>query len=95
MKKVKITVTKKNIEDARKSQKRSGYVVTRTCPVARAVRTAMKNNPWEVGVFSTWLHRKGKSTIMTDLPLIAQNFISSFDREQPVKPFSFFVTLPA
>lgn len=88
--KVKVTVTKKHIEDARK--KRSISLITRNCPIARAIRAAMKSNRWEVGLSSAWT-KGGK--LYTDLPAVAQRFVQNFDSGNVVKPFSFTLSLPA
>lgn len=72
-------------EDIDKGIKESCF----SCPVAKALRRVMSN--------STYI-RVGNPTVTvgsctTQLPIVASHFISKFDIDQPVSPFTFDLTL--
>lgn len=74
-----ITVTQEHIENGRRGH-------CWTCPVALAVHSAGYPDafigPWTVRL-------NGFNDMMILMPLSAHNWISQFDRQIPVEPFSF------
>lgn len=84
MKPVKIEITKKDIACGKR---RDG----KTCPISLAVRRKLKLAYGQVHV-TTYSARFDSAEIETRnvlLPKKAEKFISKFDNNEPVKPFSF------
>lgn len=88
MKKIKIEVTEQDISAGLKTFGKGG--ASYLCPVARAAQRALKDKKAWSGV--AVIASNGK---FHDLPKAATDFVTRFDLQKPVKPFSFTINLPA
>ncbi len=79
---MKVIVTERDIKGANRCN-------SMRCPIARALHRAGKKD-WSVGSDEC-----GDAEISVPLPKKAQKFIADFDNQQPVKPFSFNLRIPA
>jgi hypothetical protein len=90
MKRIKITVTATDIRKAKKLVlvKAAAY----SCPIALAAQRTLKDE--QARVFMDEIKLCIENGQRLRLPLKAQRFISRFDDNKPVKPFSFTVLKP-
>jgi len=86
--KIKIEVTEKDIEKAKKFLKTGKIGIANNCPVALALKRATNNQ-------SLWVccdsYCPAPATLIR-LPKKVSDFIEKFDALLPVKPFSFFIS---
>ena len=87
MKKV-INVTEEDIKQARELLKSKRAMRSRCCPVALAATKVLGKEDVRVGFSGMTFYGGG-----CDLPKKAQNFITLFDSDAPVKPIRFEVEL--
>lgn len=86
MSKIKIEVTASDIRKAKKLTKNMARA--KCCPIALAIQRKLKDAGILVRTESVRLSNGGN----IPLPEKAIDFISKFDDEKPVKPFSFMMT---
>ena len=64
------------------------------CPIALSLREKFPEFNWWVYYTTIALSLPFKSTDQIPMPKPAQEFISKFDVEEPVKPFGFYLNIP-
>lgn len=88
MAKTKVEVTATDIKRALAFKKKTGFSSSRNCPVALAIQRAAKKGTVSVCQGSAILEGK-----IISLPEKVNAFICRFDFGQPVKPFSFTLSV--
>ena len=87
---MKIKVTRRDIERARKLVKKVGCLRTRLCPIALAAKRKTHKKV-SVGATDIVVYRGERYTMYT-MPMSARHFVLRFDHNLKVKPFAFEVT---
>ena len=80
-----VTVTQRDISNARRALDLHNFMRSRDCPVARAIRRATKRRNLEVGSSTVYVGGGKRAR----LPAKAQDFIRQFDAISGGAPFSF------
>ena len=85
--KVKINVTQRDID-------RGEYDSCLNCPNAIAIRRHLKSKYRnELKVYKHYVETN--SATLADMPAIAHDWISSYDQEEKVRPFTYALDIPA